>query len=647
MKIMTEEENDKIKELKKRLYGKEFKEAPERIGEFEKKEYKIKEGWLPEEPPMSPRKKIKITKRHVSIKKILIASVVFFVIAMGLAFYVIQSGSNVFSLKNVDIEIDGPVSISGGEEFTLNINVTNRNETAMEFANLIIQYPEGAYESFDSQKELLRVRESLGRINPNETVEKTISLALFGSGDSKKEISFTLESRFEGSSATLDKIELYEVSLASSPVNLSVSIPEDIGVNQEFEIIINLKSNSNNTLNDLILKVEYPFGFTFSDASPSPAQGKNIWKIGDMPKADERVIKIRGVVDGQEDEERIFVVEVGSKHLKDEDAIGTVYNSVSEQTLITKPFLGLKVLVNGVETSEYISKSKESLRFDILWSSNSLVKITDGTIEAKLSGDIVDKFSVFADKGGFYKSLDGTIIWSDRTGKSELSIIEPGESGKVGFTLQSLPLVDKEGRVFKNPEITVSLNANGNQVTDTGESSRLSASASKKIKIESKLEIVPRAVYYSGPFNNTGPLPPKADEETTYTIILSVINTSNKISPTTVKTTLPTYMRWLGVVSPSSEDVSFNDVVGEIVWNIGTVDGGTGFVKGAREVAFQVGLTPSVSQRGRTPFLTGEITLSGKDTFTGTVLEDKKKGLNTNLSTDPSFSVSQASVKTR
>ncbi len=647
MNLMQEKKDEKIRELKKRLYGKGFKEKPERIAGFKKKEYRVKEGWMSEEPPMSPVKKIKIIKRHATIKRVLIASIVFFIVASVSAVYMIRSGSNIFSLKNVDIMITGPVSVNGGEELTLDVSITNRNETVMEFANLIIEYPEGSYKTFDSQKELTRARESLGRINPNETVNKTVSLVLFGSGNTKKEISFTLESRFEGSSATLDKIELYEVALASSPVNLSMGIPEEIGIKQEFEIIINLESNSNNTLSNLILKVDYPFGFTFSGASPEPAQGKNIWEIGDMPKADKRVIKIRGTVDGQENEEKIFAVYTGLKHSKDEDAVGTIYNSVSEQIVITKPFLGLKVLVNGTETPEYISRSKKSLRFDVLWSSNSFIKITDGIIEVKLSGDIVDRFSVSPDKGGFYKSLDGTIVWNDRTGENKLSVIEPGENGRVGFTLQSLPLVDKKGRVFTNPEIAISINASGNQVTDVGVSSRLSTFVSKKVKLESNLEIVPRAVYYTGPFSNTGPLPPKADEETTYTIILSVINTSNSVSPVVVKTNLPTYMRWLGTVSPSEEDISFNEVGGEIIWNVGTVVPGTGFVKSAREVAFQVGLIPSISQRGRIPSITGEIIVSGKDTFTGTTLKDKKKGLNTNLSTDPSFSINQAPVRTK
>ncbi len=642
---MLEKRKNKIDDLKRRLYGKEFKEKPKPIGEFKKKKYRVKEEWMSEEPPMSTRKKIKLTKRSMNVKKVLIASIVFFIIAVGLAFFIIHNGSNVFSLKNVDINISGPVSVKGGEEFTLNLSITNRNDNAMEYADLITEYPNGTYASFNSQKELSRTRESFGKIGPNKTVNKTISLVLFGKENTKKEIKFTLESRFEGSNAILDKTEPYDILLISSPVNLSVGVPEKTGTKQEFETIINLESNSSNTLKNLSLNINYPRGFTFISANPAPTQGKNIWKIGDMLPAGKRVIKVRGFIEGQEDAEKIFTVSVGSQDLKNESNISTVYNSDSEQIIISKPFLGLNVLINGTKTPEYILKDNRTIRFDVLWVSNSSTKITDGDIEVKLDGNIANKFSVIPDRGGFYKSLNHTIEWNSRTGENDLSVIEPGESGKVSFTLQALPLPSKGDAVFKNPELNVTVKANGNQTTDMNIPNKLSSSVSKKIKEESSLDVTPRAVYYSGPFKNTGPLPPKVNEETTYTIIFSVTNTSNKVSSTIVKTTLPTYVRWLGMVSPSKEDLSFNELDGEVIWNVGDVDAGTGSVNGAREVAFKVALTPSVSQSNRMPLLTGGITISGKDTFTGTMLESIKKGLDTNLFSDPSFSINQASVR--
>jgi len=103
-------------------------------------------------------------------------------------------------------------------------------------------------------------------------------------------------------------------------------------------------------------------------------------------------------------------------------------------------------------------------------------------------------------------------------------------------------------------------------------------------------------------------------------------------------------VKWLGVVSPADEDISFSEIGGEVVWNIGNVKRGVGLNSAAREVAFQVSLLPSISQIGRIPSLTGDATLFGKDAFTGTIIKDITRGMTTKLSTDPYFSSSQAVV---
>jgi len=107
---------------------------------------------------------------------------------------------------------------------------------------------------------------------------------------------------------------------------------------------------------------------------------------------------------------------------------------------------------------------------------------------------------------------------------------------------------------------------------------------------------------------------------------------------------LPPYVRWLGVVSPSSEKISYNPVGGEISWNVGDVDSGTGINIPSKEISFQVMLLPSVSQIGQTPDLTTEVVVTGKDMFTNASLREVFRSVNTRLSTDPGFNASKANV---
>jgi hypothetical protein len=641
-----ENKKSKLKEMNKRLYTKGFKEEPIEPGRFKKKEYEVSEQWEEapvEDEPLVEKKKTQSVNKTPMIKKVFLVSVAFFVLALAFVIFTFYRGNNVVSVDSIDLSINGPVSINGGEEFPLEIDIKNNSDVAIESASLLLKYPKGSYETPDSQVELFRKREDLGSIGPGEDFSKKLSLVLFGEENSEKEIVATLELRFKGSSATFEKTESYKIKIASSPVNLSFSVPKETSLKQEFEVVVDLESNSSNTLKDLLLKVDYPFGFTFSGATPAPATGENVWDIGDLAAADKRTIIIRGTLDGQEGDEKVFNASVGTKNKDNNNTIGTIYNFVSESVAVTKPFLGINMLINGSSAPEYFTSSEKPARVDISWKSNIPTRIIDGRIEVKLKGDILDKFSVLAGNGGFYNSANNTIVW-DKSNNESLSIIEPGENNSLNFTFQSLPLVNSNGNVYKNPQISIEVSAKGKRISDANVPEEITTSVAKKVKIESDLNIAPRVVYYTGPFKNSGPLPPVAEQKTTYTVIWTVTNSSNNISGAVARTTLPSYVKWLGVVSPTNEDVSFNEVGGEVVWNIGNIERGVGVLSSPREVAFQISFLPSVSQVGKTPFLTGETTMTGEDTFTKTNIKDITNGLSTRLSTDPYFNIRQATV---
>ena len=641
-----EEKNDKnrLKKVQENLYARKFEEKSIEPNIFKKKEYKVKEQW---DADVHTPSKIGIfvarIKKILTIKNILIGSLVFFLIAVGIAYYIIKSGANVISSENIDMTITGPVSVNGGEEFSLEVAITNKSEVVVETSSLLMRYPEGSYSSADSQKGLLRERESLGKILPNETVVKTLPLVLFGEENSEKEISALLEFRFEGSSVALEKEETYKIKLASSPVNLLFYSPEEVSSGQEFEMKIELSSNSNNTITGLLVNVDYPFGFNPSSVSPPPLAGNNVWDIGDLSPSDKRIITIVGSIDGQEGDERVFKVSVGKKSTDNDKKIGTAYSFTSQSVVLTKPFIGLSLLIDGENKTEYVSKGKKVIRADVLWKSNIPIRITDGELKVRFDSSVLDKFLVSVGEGGFYRSVDNTIIW-DKRGNIDFAVIEPGESGRVSFTFQTLPLAGSNGNIFQNPKIELTASADGKYISEVDVPKNMTTSITKKIKIESDLSLAARAVYNIGPFKNTGPLPPKAEKETTYTMIWTATNSSNKMSSVVAKTTLPPYIKWLGVVDPVDEDISFNEVGGEVVWNIGDLEPGVGFKTSGREVAFQVSFLPSISQIGKVPPLTGDIMLSGKDTFTGTIVKNVERRLSTQLSTDPYFSTSQAQV---
>src|SRR3990167_6070628 len=592
IRLMHEKPKSRIEEITKKLYSTSFKDRPV-FETLKEREYEVSDTWTPPEESGSQGSTQMEPPHNRILKKILILSFSFFVVALSIAGVYFFKGSNLLSANNIDISVEGPVSLAGGDTLTMGIIITNNNDAAIEFADLLIEYPEGSYASTESKEALPRIKKSLGKINAHETVHETATAVLFGESNTEKNIQITLEFRLEG----------------------------------------------------LVFSIDYPFGFRFKSADPKPQYDNKMWVLGDLAPSAERVVKIKGVLEGQDEEEKIFRVYAGTQSERDARALGITYNSVSKSIFIKKPFLALDMVIDNDTGNEHISSSGKIVRADVLWENNLPTKIIDGQIQVKLRGDIINRYSIAVGNGGFYRSLDDTIVWDSKSGNEALAVIEPGEKGSASFSFSFLPLVSKDGRqAFANPEVTIEVTARGRRVSDTNVPEEINTVAVKKIKVESSLNLASRSVYYTGPLKNTGPLPPKVNQETTYTIIWTITNSSNDISSAVVRATLPTYVKWLGVVSPDSENVTYNEIGGEVVWNAGAIPAGTGINRATREVAFQVSFLPSISQINQSPLLTSEIAISGNDNFTHTTLRDTKRALSIKLSTDSIFLENQGIV---
>ncbi|MEN9614087.1 MAG: hypothetical protein RLZZ347_394 [Candidatus Parcubacteria bacterium] len=568
-------------------------------------------------------------------KKLFVSSLGFFGVALLVALYVVLGGGNVVSTDNVDIKISGPVSINGGEELVLDVSVVNNNNTALELTDLVVTYPEGTRSSTDLDTNFTKYRESLGDIPAQSVSKKTIKAILFGEQNSKKQIKIGVEYRVAGSNAIFYKEKEYEIVISSSPLSLAVNSVTEANAGQTVDFTIDVTSNSTHTLNNVVLSAEYPFGFGFKSASPDSSYGTTLWRLGDIAPNSKRTIVVHGIVSGQDGEERVFHFNAGIGNTTDEKSLGAVFLSSIHSITIRKPLFAVDMAVDGNQSAEYVTRGGRNTRVDVLWSNNTSDRISNATIEVSLKGDPLDKGSISVDRG-FYRSIDNTIVW-DASTVSDFASIEPGATGRLSFNFSSRPSLTSSGPSFTNPDITLTTLASGQRVGIGSASEPVTSTLSRRIKISSDLILSAAALYSTGPFKNTGAIPPKVDTETTYTILWTLSNSSNAVTDAKVSSVLPSYVKWLGVVSPSSESVTYNPVGGEVVWDAGDVPAGTGFSKNKHQVAFQVSFTPSLSQLGSVPKLTNEVVVSGTDSFTNSELKDIKNGLTTRLSTDPSF----------
>jgi hypothetical protein len=642
--MAQEPEKNRIEEAKKKLYRRDFelKQDNTQYNTTQPKDSEVPESWGDYSNNKSTMGKTKNKSKLSIFNKIFIASIIFFIAALSVTAYLFISGGNVVSSKNVDIEVRGPVSVNGGDELSLQLLITNNNNTSLKFTDLIIEYPNGTRSPEDVNKELTRFRESLGELQTGASVNKVVKSILFGEEGQVSDIKISLEYRVEGSSAIFVKKKTYSVNIISSPVGVSMSILKEVNSNQEMSFDVELSSNSDSVIKDVSLIVDYPFGFEPSNSSIESTYGNNVWSVGDMGPNSKKVIKITGTINGQDNTEKIFGVKVGKKNPKNNREISVIYSSTFETVLIKKPFLGVSVDLNGDKSEEYVANSKEKIRGTLLWVNNLPTKISNAVIEVKFDGDVLNKFSVSVDSG-FYNSRSNNIIWN-KNSSPELGSIEPGGTGRMSFVFSPKSLLDPEISDLENPEIGITVSVRGKRVSEKGKTEEIDEFIKRKILVNSDLKLTSRLIYYGGQFKNNGPLPPKAENTTEYTVVWNVINSSNDVSDVKVKANLPTYVDWANVYFPSQENISYNKTTGEIMWNIGRMNAGEGVSSQGREVSFKVSFTPSITQIGRVPAIVSGVVLTGSDDFTGKIISSNKQPLTTNLTTDPSFKAIDAQV---
>ncbi|MDB5259012.1 MAG: protein of unknown function with transrane region [Candidatus Taylorbacteria bacterium] len=636
------EDKSRIEELKKSLYSRNAVDIrTKRRANFKHKDFDVKTGW---DEPDKILNEVDMTKLNDTYEdhsmsfftKLLIASAVFFIIALGIGSYIVWNGSNIVSVNNVDIQVTGPINVAGGEPVSLNVQVFNKNNIKLEVVDLSMTFPDGTANPDNVTQELKTYRELMDDIEPGGMSQKTVRAAIFGEENSKKTIRVKVEYRVKGSNALNYKEKDYEVLVSSSPISLTVDSYKEVTSGQEFSVAVTIKSNSNDVLKNLVLKGSYPFGFTYLSSSLKPIGADNSsWKIGDIPPKSKRTVTIKGKLDGQNEESRIFRFVAGAASAKSDKDIGTQYIASTQELKIKKPFISVNVALGGNELSqEYVGRFNDPIQAEVTWFNNLEVPISDAEIHVKLSGSAFDKAAV-SPQQGFYKSENNEIIWNKVTTR-ELGSIAAGESGKVTFTLTPKDL-SSGGRSVVNPGMNIDVSVSGSRLSESNVPQSIVSSATRHIKVPSEATLSGVAVRSFGPFENTGPMPPQAEKPTTYTVIWTIYNASGNISNAQVAASLPPYVKWAGRTSPEGEDIRYNAVNGQIIWNIGSVGAYTGSGATKKEVSFQVVLQPSIAQVGQALTLVNDATMAATDDFTGIELKSVQPAVNTNLGTDPAF----------
>ncbi|HYF13064.1 MAG TPA: hypothetical protein VD928_02075 [Candidatus Paceibacterota bacterium] len=648
------DDNSAVDKLKNRLYARE--ETPSSLGERSELTHNdehVPRSWKDIEPPHSASDIVTpesiaaepgsfseiIPEEYVPprppdpleymsfAKKFLFGSFLFFILAFGASALLFFGGVNTTSPQNIDVQVIAPSLIDGGSEAEVQIIITNRNSSPLELVDLVIDYPDGSRNPQDPTVALTHERFTIGTIRSGQQVKHTTRALFFGQEGTADKILARLEYTIAGSNAVFEREGEALYTIGSSPVSLAIKGPSRVTSGDRFTYEITVRSNAAAPVENVVVEGQYPFGFSVAGTAPQASAGGTLWRLGTFDPGESKVITLMGSIDASDGDERVFRFAVGSNADTTDPHVKVPFLTVPQTLTVEGAFITGSIAVEGKKGANIVVPAGKTLQGTVSWENNLSEALSDVELLLTLDGPALDKNSVNA-QNGFFQSSNTSIIWTKER-EGSLGTVPPGGSGTFQFSFATLP-PGAQGTLITNPTITLNLQVRGNRQSDSGPGEAVSSVASTKVTLASALELTAQAHKFAGPFSNTGPLPPRAEEESTYTITWTLKNSANTVANAKVETILPPYMRF--ITAEGGAGITYDEGARTVRWALGDVKAGAGYTLAARQASFQVAILPSTSQVGTIPALTGTTVATGQDRFAQVSVEARADGPTTHTS---------------
>ena len=589
-------------------------------GEMEKGE---KDLWA-EKQGLSQKEK-KVVKKGV----IIFALVLLIIIGLAVFSFIRQS---MFQDGNATISINGVTQANSGKLLTYEINYKNENRLDIDKAVLKIAYPENFKPEDNPNFKIENLTSGmfdLGTIKGNSEGKVILNGRAYSPKGALIYLRATLSYNPAGYSSQFQTNSQLGINIVSAPITLEFLAPQNIASGNSVDYQINYKNDGAEILNNLTVKLKYPDQFTFSSSNPKVSRDNNSWDIGTLQPGQTGKIIISGKLEGERDnikkaEASIGVVENGEF---------VTFNSESASTKIIFSPLSIAQAVNGQQGLNI--NSGDTLEFQIRYKNSGNIGLRNVIITEQIDSSVLDYASLKLDKGSF--DIDNKTITWKASDISQLENLGVGQEGKIDFSIKVKSLLPVGEEKDKNFVVKSVAKIDSPDVPTPISMNKIVSSNEIDMKVNSRLAIDVKGYYGDKQISNSGPVPPKVGEETTYTIHWKALNISNDVSGAMVSAILPTDSQMTGKIYPEDANVEYNSRTNSIVWTIGNMKAGTGILSGSPEVAFQIKIKPSPNQVGREVKLLGETTIAGKDLFTNENIKNIFEEKTTDLREDASI----------
>jgi len=570
-------------------------------------------------------------------KTLLVIVMVLILVAAGAIFW----GRHSFSKAKIGIDIEVSEDIASGEEVNLVIKYENNNRVNLNDTYLIIDYPSGTF-SLEG-KEIYQEERKLGTILRKSEGRENFKVRFIGEKGDVKNLTVKLNYRPQNINSRFENSTIFRIEISSILIGINIEGSEKTIADQEVNYLIEYENKTDKDVFDLRIELAYSNDFEFKSAIPEPIEEtNNTWEINLLKAGEKKTINLKGILSGDEGENKILKAMVGEM----KDDVFLLYSQSEFITQISPSPLLLALGLAGVEEDCKINPGQR-LNYNIEFKNNTDIALSELVLRAYFQDSVFD-FQTLDLRGiGFFDSRENVITWSGAE-VSALNLLEPNQSDKVSFSIEireSLPIFDYNDKNFRAKVLTEIQTLT---VPAKFSISELKIGKELICKINSQPDLKTKVYYYEPGtgISNSGPIPPKVDQLTTYTVHWQITNSSNDLENVKIWAILPQAINWSDnyINKVQNSELHYNERTKEVIWQIDKVPAGVGVILPVYELVFQIELRPSINQIGQTLTLINESSIEGKDTFTGKTLKDFSPIVDASLPHDSRVGINQGRV---
>lgn len=526
--------------------------------------------------------------------------------------------------NNVILQIKGPESLSSGNEAEYRVIYRNGENAELVALYLEMLYPENfKYKSaLPAPQSTTGNTFSLDMVPEGGDGEVLIRGKLSGSAGSDKPIKAVLHYKLSNFNSEFVVEQTFRTVMLPPNLTLDITGPIDIVGGQDSTFTVKYTNVASQEFDNLAISLTYPSGYSFTSATVPPSKNNNYWVLGKVPVAGNGSLEITGSFTGDLRMEKEVRADIGF----------IIKNSFVPQIAATATFkiTSAPLLIKLIADKDSYLNLGDTIRYNLKYENTGTIGMSNLVITVNLDGLAINFENININDG----IITGkTITWKSAT-LSQLGLVSPSEKGDINF---NVPIKQSLLTNLKNQSISVGVSIYSDQMTKPVRTS------DHQLKIISKLGLSVTGNFVSGA------LPMEVGKTTIYALTFILTNLSNDLSGVDLVAAIPLpASAWNNVVVPDSEKnlLTFDANAGKIYWKVGVLPAFTGKFSPARKVTFQLAVTPTETDRGKTMKLLSQATALGTDTFVNQVLKSDQIGeLDTSRLEDDLVDLKGATVK--